>query len=175
MCRICDGYSNEELARELDLAIGLHGFTRVGVEDPDGSGWTYTIGLTETCGHPDLICIEIEPDVQRALVAAVAAIVVDTGSPPDPGSLAELDVELVEVHPRHLRGDLVDRWTQRYRHKPDEGEFLQVLPGSSYFCACHAAVVRRLDDPRPFGVPGPNRAQRRARNRHGRRHGGPTA
>ncbi|MEQ8719527.1 MAG: DUF4262 domain-containing protein [Acidimicrobiales bacterium] len=173
MCRICDGYSDEELTRELDLAIRVHGFTRVGVENPDGTGWTYTIGLAENCGQPDLVCIDVEPDFQQRLVQAIAATVVETGSPPDARSLAQLDVELVQVHPRHLDGDLVNLWAERYRRRPGEGDFLQVLPGSSHFCACHARAARRLDDPRPVTTPGPNRAQRRARDRNSGRHGRP--
>lgn len=159
--------------RELDLAIRVHGFARVGVEDPSGPGWTYTLGLMENFDHPDLVCIEVEPDAQRAFVQAVGAMVVDDDAPPDPVALAELDLELVPVDPCHLRGDLVAWWIERHGRRPDGGDFLQVLPGPSYFCERHATWARRLDDPRPLVGLCPNRAERRARRRAGRRRGRP--
>lgn len=54
MCFICDGGTEEEWAARTRDRIREFGFTMVAV----GSGtrsWTYTIGLLETFGHPELV------------------------------------------------------------------------------------------------------------------------
>lgn len=172
MCRMCDGYSADDVLRELDLTIRVHGFTRVGVGDGSASGWTYTVGLAENFGHPDLICIEIEPEAQHRFLNAVGEMVVEGRSAPDPAELGALDLELVEVHPTHLGGSLVACWANRYGRPAGAGDFVQVFPGPSHFCAEHASWPRRLDDPRPLVGLTPNRAERRARRRGRHRRGG---
>jgi hypothetical protein len=170
MCKRCEGYSEEEVQRSYDLTIKVHGFVRLQIQNPTGSDWTYTMGLAENFGHPDLLCVQIEPAAQADYIHAVGAMVVDEGLP-DPGELDELDLELVPVHPCHLQGGLVAMWVIRYGRLPVEGDFLQVVPGPSHFCECHGSSMQRLDDPEPLRLAGPNRAARRAQRRANRRRG----
>ena len=64
-----------------------------------------------------------------------------------------------------LRDGLVAAWEERYSMAATTGDFLQVVPGPSWFCEHHARQVRRLDDPDAAPAPRANRAQRRARSK----------
>ncbi len=148
----CDGFSEEEIERHDDLCIQVHGFLMQQVyEQPrDERSWTYTIGLIENFGHPELLCVQISANTQAELVHALGTAVVENGELPAE-ALQDLDVELRPVHEDHLDGDLVASWRNRYAGRPPaRGEFLQVVPGPSWFCRCHEGSVQHLDDPTPL-------------------------
>lgn len=165
MCRICDGYSFDDVSREIDLGIRVHGFYKLHVEGP--RGWTYTLGLKEGFDHPDLVSIAIEPEVQRRHIDLIAHAVVRDGRA-SPDLLEMADLELVSVDPAHLRGDLVAAWVRRQGRSPGIGDIVQVLPGPSHSCECHGRSIPRLDDPTVLSPGWTNRAMRRARRRRGR-------
>ena len=147
MCLRCQGFTEEEVDEIYDLTIRVHGYLLLTVQDPGQQAWTYTVGLSESFGHPDLLCIDIKADGQRQLVSSIGELLAEQG-PVGSDELEALDVELVPVHPTHLTGDLVGIWGNRYGRLPDQGEFLQVVPGPSWFCSCHAErVPRKLDAP----------------------------
>ena len=79
MCLRCDGYSEEQIRRRRDLTIRVHGWLMAVVEDDDGPGWTYTVGLTESFGHPELLCVGVEADVQQTLVQSMADEIAESG------------------------------------------------------------------------------------------------
>ena len=84
MCLRCDGYSDEELDRQQDLAIRVNGYQYLHVYQPGSSTgdgtWTYTVGLSENFGQPEFICIGIKPERQVSIVKALADTVVEAVS-----------------------------------------------------------------------------------------------
>ncbi len=170
MCSRCDGISEEDIARGLETAILVTGFAVQVVERSSNEGWCYTIGLSDVAsgdfasgggeGHPDLVMVDTKLDMQQEVLGVLARAIVAGESITE--LLDEIDAELVPVHPANLSGDLVASWVRRHRRFPQEGEFLQVLLGASWFCSCHGGRRRRLDVPvRNLTGPRGNRAQRR--------------
>jgi hypothetical protein len=143
MCMRCDGYSWDEIERHTDLMIRVHGFTTVHVAA--AAPWTYTIGALESWDQPELLVVDIDPVVQQALVLAVVDDYADRGEI-IPSTLELLDVELVPVDESHLVGGLVAGWEARYSMAATAGDFVQVVPGPSWFCA-ECDPPRRLDEP----------------------------
>ncbi|MEQ8839834.1 MAG: DUF4262 domain-containing protein [Acidimicrobiales bacterium] len=144
MCMRCDGYSWEEIERHTDLVIRVHGFTTVHVEGP--SPWTYTIGAYESWDQPELLVVDIEASIQKALVHAIAEDYADFGEVGH-DTLDLLDVELAPVDESHFDDGLVAAWEGRYSLSAAAGDFVQVVPGRSWFGG-GAGRVRRLDRPR---------------------------
>ena len=167
MCLRCDGYSEEQVRRALDLTILTHGFA---IQQVDSHRpWTYTIGLLEGFGHPELITVDLALDAQRELLAPLLSMITGTGAL-DPRWLTENEIEVVPVHEDHLASSLVAMWSDHYGRGPHIGTFLQVLPPASWLCAGHGHVLTRLDAPGPGPAsvaphPQANRAARRARRR----------
>ena len=146
MCMKCDGYSDEEIERHLDLVIRVHGYLIQQVT-AEPAPWTYTIGLRESFDHPELLCVDIEGGTQTTLIKELGDEVARERRI-DATMLRELDLALLEVDESHLhRDDLVGGWEERYQRSALRGDFLQVAPGPSWFCECHAGLLRRLDRP----------------------------
>ena len=165
MCIRCEGYGEEQVGRMHDLMIDVHGFAITQVREHGQYGWTYTMGLREGLDHPDLLVVQLKPDVQAELASKLGQMVVDDGRL-DPEVLAVSDIELVPVDPRHFRDGLVAEWVNRYHKFPEEGDFLQVMMGPSMLCECCQHRMQRLDDPAPLRLHHKNRQQRRAEQRH---------
>jgi hypothetical protein len=146
MCLRCDGYSEEEVERCLDLAIRVNGWTATQISDDGQQGWTYTLGMNEELDHPDLIIIDAPIDLQGKIVHWLATMICEEGHLDD-DAVEDAGIELLPVHPEQLTGGLIAQWSHRYRRFPDAGDFLQVLPPKHLFCACHAERRRRLDAP----------------------------
>jgi hypothetical protein len=167
MCLECDGYSFEEAMQALDLQITVHGWALMQVEG-DGEAWSYTIGLLENFGHPELTVLDMELGYQRGYINTLVDDIVESGEI-SPLTIMELGVECVEVHPEHLRSDLFGKWAARHNRYPTAGEYLQVVPPKSAFCECHANMITRLDRPGTRRAPQvsrpPNRAERRRKGR----------
>ncbi len=154
MCMKCNGYSQEEIERQQDLQIRVHGYTYVHVYDPDPDAidgtWTYSIGLNESFGQPDLIVVGIGPNRQVSLLRAVADSIVAGNF--DNSFLAKLDVSLVTVHEDHFPDGLVAEWEDRYGDAK-RGDFLQIVPGESWYCPC-CPGAEMMDDPTPLSSAG---------------------
>lgn len=144
MCMRCEGFSWEEIERHTDLVIRVHGYLLQQVEAV--RPWTYTIGCRESWDRPELLIVDVVADVQAILLQAVADDYVVHGAL-RADSLATLDVEVVAVDASHFRDGLVAAWEHRYAMAARTGDFLQVVPGPSWFCDHHAGRVRRLDRP----------------------------
>ncbi len=148
MCMVCDGYSWEEIARHLDLNIQVNGYFIQSVKDDGGDPevWSYTIGVNESWSHPDFVILDMELDAQVLIIDAVVEEVREHG---DVGThLCQLlDIEIVVVHPSHFADGLVAQWEVRNQRDAAGGDFLQIVPGSKWFCECHTEMVRRLDAP----------------------------
>lgn len=149
MCMRCEGYSWEEIDRHNDLVIRVHGYLIQKVVDEDES-WTYTVGLDESWGHPDLVCVDIVQDVQVALIRALASEIAERGEI-ESQVLDDLDLELVTVDESHFADGMVGVWERRYDRRALTGDFLQIVPGPSWFCGVHRAMVRRLGTGRVGG------------------------
>ncbi len=86
----------------LDLTIRTYGWQLTQVTDDHP--WSYTIGLTESYGHPELMITGLELDVQSTVIRKIIDAIETTGSV-DHAFLERQGVTLVEVHPNHLRDD----------------------------------------------------------------------
>lgn len=72
----------------------------------------------------------------------------------------------VDVHHRHLEGDLMNVWREHYEEEPSTVRVVQLLFGPSYICNCCEHSQPDLSQSGATTARGkPNRAQRRARGR----------
>ncbi len=145
----------------LDLTIRTVGWQLTQITDTNP--WSYTIGLLESYGHPELMVTGLALDTQSVTIRQIVSLIKKTGRV-DQAVLEREGVTLVEVHPNHLAGDWFGTWSNFYQRIPTPGSFLQIVPPSDWFCDCHAHSMPHfeLPDPIRFG----NRA---ARRRQGRR------
>lgn len=141
MCMRCEGFSWDEIERHTDLVIRVHGFTTVHVTGV--APWTYTVGAFESWDQPELLVVDVDPVIQTALVQAVADDYVQFGEI-RPATLDLLDVELVTVDESHLVDGLVAGWEQRYSMAATTGDFVQLLPGPTWFGGADEPALRRL-------------------------------
>ncbi len=140
MCIKCDGYSDEEIMRGIDLAVRVDGFFVQGVaEDPDTpGGWSYTIGLTDF-DLPELVVTDLPLSISLGLVRSVASRAI-TGEPLAE-VVADLDCTLGPIHLDHLDRDLIVVWLEYYAEMradrlPASAQFLQLVPGPTHRCSC---------------------------------------
>ncbi|MDG2028311.1 MAG: DUF4262 domain-containing protein [Acidimicrobiales bacterium] len=143
MCMRCDGYSWDEIDRHTDLLIRVHGFMMIHVET--ASPWTCTVGAFESWDQPELLMVDMDAEVQKTLVQAVADDYVVFGELRE-DTLAMLDVEIVVADESHLRDGLVAQWEDRYSMSAFTGDFVQIVPGASWARGGRGAPIRRLDD-----------------------------
>ena len=151
----------------LDLHIRIHGWVLQQVQDV-ATAWCYTIGLIESYQHPELVLMDVDPELQRGLMTQLVEGIATSGGLTNE-LLSRLGVRCVQVHQDHLRSDLFASWANRYGRFPQPGEILQVLLPDDAYCECHTSAQRRLDRPGPLpsGPRAPNRAERRRRARRG--------
>ena len=186
MCILCEGPGRDELLFQLHGAVTDFGWVAASQGWADfGVGWLHTVGLTAV-GHPELVLLDIPPDIGEAILEPLAEGVLDGDVlvPGDHVDLGGLDAELVSVHPAHVTSGLMLGATAYYEAlgRPGAVEGLQVLvPTTPFYCATHTLDPPRLNeqwawDEQRFlaerGVALPtNRAQRRAANRRRGHHG----
>ena len=144
--------------RGVDLAIRTHGWFLQMVTD--AVPFSYTVGLTESFGHPELMMIGMELDRQSSVIRRIVEPIEQTGHV-DTADVAAAGITLVDVHDNHLDGDWFGTWVRRYGHLPPAGAYLQVVPPAEWFCSCHQHSTPRFDRPGPIRVG--NRAARRRR------------
>lgn len=159
MCKQCEGEPIEAVFADLAHKIANHGFAIQQVAD-SSQGWTYSIGLRTGFGHPDLFCVDAEPELQAMLVGRIGQAIVRGSSPST--LLTSLDATLIDVHEKHLDDEWFANWTVMEDRKPRPGDIVQVVPGSSWFCSCHASSVRLFDQVRPRQRASSRRARRRS-------------
>lgn len=142
----------------LDLTIRTHGWQLTQVTD--AMPWSYTIGLTESYGHPELMMYGVELGTQNSVIRKIVDPIATTGSVDQP-FLERQGVTLVEVHPNHLADHWFGTWSSFYERLPAPGSFLQIVPPADWFCDCHEHSMPHFELPGPirFG----NRAERRRR------------
>lgn len=152
----------------LDLQIRVHGWSLAQIDD-DPAPFSYTVGLLESYGHPELVILDVGGSLQQTLLRRLVAGIAADGRLPT-ALLAATGVRCVEVHPDHLHAELFAAWVERYGRLPRRGEVLQVQLPDSSFCECHVNAVHRLERPasaQPVRR-APTRAERRRRPRRGR-------
>ena len=101
MCLRCDGYSEDDVLRAIDLNVRVHGFHICAVEGT--RPWTYTIGVPESAGHPDLVVTDVETEQAGELLWHVVRHIDDVGGL-DAADLEADGIRVVPVHPSHRRG-----------------------------------------------------------------------
>lgn len=148
MCRMCEGFTREQLNEEARCHIIHHGWFLQGiVPGPDGTGggWVYTVGLLENFDHPELVVTDISYEDGGALLNQLGELV-RRGH--DLRTLRRSHTGLVavrEVHPRHFEHDLVNTYIELQRRMPVAGDYLQVVPAA--YCGCHRHQLTDLSDP----------------------------
>jgi len=129
MCLRCDGYSLEEFRRHVDLTIRVNGYlTQQVADDLDDEEWTYTVGVAESWGHPDLLIVDGPLEVQSQLVAYLVLDIRSHGRI-SPELLDDLDLTVVPVHESHFASGIVGIWEDRQSRDATNGDFLQIQLG----------------------------------------------
>ncbi len=131
----------------LDLTIRTYGWQLNQITDDHP--WSYTIGLLESYGHPELMVIGLGFEMQNIVIRKIVDSIEKTGSV-DHDFLEREGVTLVEVHPNHLRGDWFGTWSNFYERRPAPGSFLQIVPPSDWFCDCHQHSMPHFELPGPI-------------------------
>lgn len=130
MCEICKGWTHEEVAADQRHHITTIGWSVQMVEPRPGRvGWTYTIGLSESYGHPELLVFGRDVWAGGRMLNELGTAVRD-GTVVEPGAavVSGIALEVLEVHPVHLFGELVARWRALYEERdPRERPELRVL------------------------------------------------
>ena len=122
--------------------------------------WSHTIGLAER-GLPELVIANLKVDFAKETLHTVAGGLTVGLSFENLGEIS--DLTFGDVHRNHLRNGLVSAWDGYYSH-PDKAprlattDFLQVIPGPTYFCKTNQR--RKLDLSSPdTSILGINRPQ----------------
>lgn len=172
MCKICDGQTPDEFDADFDRIIRDHGWGLMSVEADERSlGWVYTVGLIERFDHPELVTVNLEPEM-AAVVLNDLGEAVRAGHRLAPGSVPAgtgVFVELFEVHPRQIEHGVFATWVDRFAWMPEPpvfGALEVVLPDDAY-CDDHRGRTPYLCGV-DYRLSVGNRAMRRARHR--RRH-----
>ena len=181
MCKICDGFSLDEVMADYSDRIAEHGFVLVGVEGPRVDGvdrppaWAYTVGLLDAADHPELVIAGgVSAELMGSLLSFLARSVLE-------GERYDVDDEIVLAHGsarvgavheiQHELGtfNVWDNLRRIGTLQTQELEAVQIVLPSNLFCSVHRFVQPLLDDPHArvdAPRPRPNRAERR-RHRHG--------
>lgn len=157
MCFICDGHSHEDLERVIELTILTHGWYVQGVgpsdDEPDGSHWAYTIGLTEGFGLPELIVTDTDYSDARVFLNLCADMLTAGVTFEE---LDEMGIISRQVAEPHLTGELFFGWARHYDISGAAANVMQVVQPPNAFCACCYPTIADLSNPdEPFPRPLP--------------------
>lgn len=180
---MCDCPTDDDLFRAIDQQIDAGHWYRIGVgfgEDPSPTPWTYTIGLTELFGHPELCIVGMCCWTCSSELLSAVSERVRTGAlfgrSPLPVVVGDRrgDVEVATrpVHPVALETSWFAVWRRYYGSKPwapPPLEVVQIVLPDTHGCypwddACDPEIVAR--QAMPASPPGSNRATRRRARRH---------
>ena len=137
----CDGYSDDQMARWLELTILTNGWAVQGVEpsadsndhySPVPGGWAYTIGATESYGLPELIITELDFTEAHHILNWSIEFLRDGGTL---DGLVEDQILWAPVHDDYLTTDLFNVFWNHYDEPPAPGQFLQLFPSIAGKCA----------------------------------------
>jgi len=132
MCCMCDGWTLDEAQADLNDRKQRFGWTLQGVEG--ARPWTYSIGLTERFGHPELVMAGVPIDAAGAMINALGHRIAAGEDLIDGDHLweGEIELEVGGVHPVHIADGLVGQWEEHYWRHPEvapvELRVLQLLP-----------------------------------------------
>lgn len=151
MCLRCDGYSDEQIARDLELTILMHGWAVRGVAPREhndrAGGWAYTIGATENFGLPELIITDTDFNEAGNVLNWAVDFLREGGTLND---LVDDQVLWVPVHDAHLNSPLFTEYQSHYGENPKSGGVLQLFPSNQCHSAdCVMATSVNLADPTP--------------------------
>lgn len=147
MCMTCDGYTDEEQERWLELTILTNGWAVLGVEEPDDptGGWAFTTGATQSHGLPEFIITD-QPWYEAAHVLNWVVKKLRDG-----GTMDDLEADQIlwqPVHDDHLHTDLFNQFHNHYGEWPRPGQMIQLFPSTHDRCAeCVRAECVDLSDP----------------------------
>lgn len=148
----------------VEMRILTNGHTFQGVLPGDHSfGWTYTIGLAKSYGLPELVIVH---DDNHFAIELLCDVIADLRAGNDIDDIPRSELVPVDVHRRHLDGDLMNVWRTHYGEEPSTVRVVQLLLGPSHMCECCDLEHPDLSQPNATTARHkPNRAQRRARRR----------
>ena len=158
-----------ELVVDTQMRIADNGYTFQGVPaDSNTIAWTYTIGLSQNLGLPELVITNLENSDAVRLISWVVDQLREGKT------LADFDSDLlvaVPVHRSHLAGDLMNVWRAYYDEEPCTAEVVQLRLGEALGCSCCWDSQVDLADPssRLHDLGSMNRQQRRAFRKSNRR------
>jgi hypothetical protein len=134
MCVLCDGRQLEELTLDLLEEIDRVGWSIVGVEGRAGrASWLYTVGLSPTFDHPELVIVDVAPRTSELLLNGLARFVAEGGEL-DSGQIFDVDDDQFSirwVHPRHFQLGTFALWTAAIEPAfvdPPRRAALQIVP-----------------------------------------------
>jgi hypothetical protein len=116
MCNACDGESRDNYLSKLDDIIRTHGWAIQGVvsDHPPDLLWAYTVGLTKSYDHPELVLVGETMDLAHETLNWVASLVRD-GERLAAGAHIAIDgpggIALGAVHPAHVERGLLAMWS----------------------------------------------------------------
>jgi hypothetical protein len=177
MCRICEGFSLDDVLA-LDAArIAEYGFAIIGVSgDPAEEhprSWAYTVGLLDAADHPELIVAGIKPDTAGALLSDLGHAVIDEGARFEIGDTIDVGCGIARigaVNEIQYGLSTFNMWhnLQRYGTLLTSAlEAVQVIMPSSLFCSVHSGSQPLLHLPGTRIDAPPRSANRAERRRRG--------
>lgn len=174
---MCEGFSLEDDLALAAAAMAEYKYLTIGIDepdDPDCPNWTYTVGLLDRVGHPELIVAGPAVIPSYDLIHHLGHRILDDQLRFEPGDLWQSPVGLVRfgaVDPIQYRLNTFNRWNLMAEHGHLRGtvlEALQVFMPNEWFSEGQVLAQPDLSDPsaRVDGpMPRPNRAARRSRRR----------
>jgi hypothetical protein len=173
---MCEGFSQEDDLALAAAAMAEYDYLTIGIDepdDPDCPNWTYTVGLLDRVGHPELIVAGPAVEPSYDLIHQIGHRILDDHRRFAPGDTWLSPFGLVlfgAVDPIQHRLNTFNRWNLMAEHghlRVKDLEALQVFVPSTWFCDGHALTQPDLSDPaaRVDVRHLPNRAARRARRR----------
>jgi hypothetical protein len=142
MCKMCEGFSQEEMLADDAAIIAEHGYLVTGVGEGDPPHWTYTVGLLDLVGHPELIVAGPHFEVAGALLNLVGREIIG-GRSFGPGDAMDLPddgaVRFGQVHPIQHRLGTFNVWhalAERGDVRAEHLEVVQVFIPRAAICEC---------------------------------------